>query len=234
MLDRPTADLHALLSLPELPWYADYNCPLPIDADSIEVMTLIEQWEEANHSAGVRLLDAEVRMVFPEEFNELTEHYGTKGAALSHVSIELVKNLVTRHQPISAHHTAISCDKHGGRNRYGALLQHHFSDEWIETIEESRPASRYRWGSSESRTEICFRTKGESELPVALASMMAKYYRELAMRAFNAFWTAQVPDSSRRPAIHKMPNGSKKRLPRYNPDSVSTIAFCGETADRIF
>ena len=39
---------------------------------------------------------------------------------------------------------------------------------------------------------VTFRTKGEEELPTALASMTAKYHRELAMRAFNAFWTEQV------------------------------------------
>ena len=48
-------------------------------------------------------------------------------------------------------------------------------------------------GPSESRTEIRFRTKGEAELPVALASMTAKYHRELAMRAFNDYWCRQVP-----------------------------------------
>ena len=31
-------------------------------------------------------------------------------------------------------------------------------------------------------------------LPVALASMTAKYHRELAMRAFNHFWCERVPD----------------------------------------
>ncbi|MDZ4656912.1 MAG: hypothetical protein SH868_04960, partial [Bythopirellula sp.] len=88
----------------------------------------------------------------------------------------------------------VVCDKHGGRNRYGALLQHHFPDVWIDTLAESGPASRYAWGPPESRVDICFRVKGEAELPVALASMTAKYHRELAMRAFNAFWCARIPD----------------------------------------
>ena len=32
-----------------------------------------------------------------------------------------------------------------------------------------------------------------SSLPVALASMLSKYLRELHMSAFNAWWTSQVP-----------------------------------------
>lgn len=192
MLEQPTDDLQALLALPELPWHADYNCALPVDVDIVEVMALVEQWQVAQEAAGVRLLDLQVRMVFPAEFNELTEHYGTKGAALSHVSIELAKDLLARNsQP--ATRNSVSCDKHGGRNRYAALLQHHFPDEMLQIVEESRPVSCYRWGEGESRTEINFRSKGEAEMPVALASMAAKYFRELAMRAFNAYWKVKVP-----------------------------------------
>ena len=86
----------------------------------------------------------------------------------------------------------MTCDKHGGRNRYAALLQHHFPDEWIEIRQESRPISCYQWGPSETRVEVSFRTQGESELPTALASMTAKYHRELAMRAFNLFWREHI------------------------------------------
>ena len=40
-----------------------------------------------------------------------------------------------------------------------------------------------------------FRPRAESEaLPVALASMLAKYLREVFMRQFNRFWVRQVPD----------------------------------------
>ena len=39
-----------------------------------------------------------------------------------------------------------------------------------------------------------FQAKGESHLPTALASMASKYLRELAMQAFNGFWSEHVPD----------------------------------------
>ena len=42
---------------------------------------------------------------------------------------------------------------------------------------------------------VAFRMNGERFLPTALASMTAKYLRELAMRAFNEFWSAHVPRS---------------------------------------
>ena len=43
------------------------------------------------------------------------------------------------------------------------------------------------------RVEFRFVAGGESHLPTALASMVSKYLRELAMRAFNAFWCRQLP-----------------------------------------
>ena len=44
------------------------------------------------------------------------------------------------------------------------------------------------------RIEFRFQPKGERHLPTALASMTAKYLRELAMRPFNAFWQRHIPD----------------------------------------
>ena len=86
------------------------------------------------------------------------------------------------------------CDKHGGRNRYGPLLARHFPDSLIEVRGEGRQASHYRFGPAERRVEVCFRTKAESCLAAALASMASKYLRELAMRAFNGFWRRRLPE----------------------------------------
>jgi hypothetical protein len=39
-----------------------------------------------------------------------------------------------------------------------------------------------------------FQVNGERFMPTALASMTAKYLRELSMRAFNEFWRTHLPD----------------------------------------
>jgi ribonuclease HII len=177
----------------ELACYADYDCDVPIDSTHDEIGKLGDRFQTACDESGVKLVDLRVRLVYPREFNELTNHFGTKGAALSHVSVGLVRQVMDECVDREAK-TSIICDKHGGRNRYAALLQHHFPEEWIDTLLEGGLASRYAWGPGESRVEICFRVKGEAELPVALASMTAKYHRELAMRAFNHFWCERLPD----------------------------------------
>jgi hypothetical protein len=79
----------------------------------------------------------------------------------------------------------ILADKHGGRNRYHEFLPIVFGDRFIRCHKESMEQSRYRVGQAEIR----FETKSERHLPVALASMVSKYLRELAMILFNRFWT---------------------------------------------
>jgi len=86
----------------------------------------------------------------------------------------------------------VVCDKHGGRDRYHALLSEHFPDNFIEIHGEGRAASVYRFGPAERRIEFRFQMRAESCLATALASMASKYLRELAMRAWNQFWCRRI------------------------------------------
>jgi hypothetical protein len=130
-------------------------------------------------------------IVHPEEFNALTTKFGTKGAALSHISLGLLRRVWKR-----CDEGAAFCvfDKHGGRNRYAAIVQHHYPEELVEVVSESRAVSRYRWRGATGEVRFEFRAKGEAFLPTALASMTAKYLRELSMHAFNAFWREHLPN----------------------------------------
>jgi hypothetical protein len=180
-------------------WPDDFNCQLPIDAAADEPTRLATRLTRACESANVRPLLIRARMIYPAQFNDLVAHHGSKGAALSHITVGLLREIIDSLCPPAPSPQPPApifavCDKHGGRNFYAALLQHHFSEHWIEPIHESRPESRYEWGPPESRTRVAFRMKGERFLPTALASMTAKYLRELSMRAFNQFWSARIPD----------------------------------------
>lgn len=201
-------------------WPDGIDYKLPLDAVPDEVAEAGDRFARACVAAGIRPLVIRARLVFPEQFNELVAYYGTKGAVLSDVTVGLLREVMemvhwsgaltsaapledearpfglTSHSaPISFPQTMdVVCDKHGGRNFYAALLQHHFPESWVEPVHESRAASRYEWGPPEARVRVIFRTNGETFLPTALASMTAKYLRELAMRAFNEFWCARVPN----------------------------------------
>ena len=151
------------------------------------------QWREKFAQTGVKLLSIRSRAVFPAEFNRLVDEHEFEGAALSHLTLGLVAEVM---QPLEKGTISVLCDKHGGRDHYAALLTAHFFDGFVEVQSEGPQSSTYRFGPPERRVEFQFRAKAESCLPAALASMASKYLRELAMEAFNAFWTAHIPDLS--------------------------------------
>lgn len=148
---------------------------------------------DALNRTGIVCTKVESRIMFAEEFNTLVDAAGSKGVVLSEATLKLVRSAVdaARNGPYAdqAESGWVVCDKHGGRNRYDALISDAFDDELVFRIEESRPSSRYR----ASNLEFCFRTKAEELMPVALASMVSKYMRELTMGQFNRYWQTQVP-----------------------------------------
>jgi hypothetical protein len=88
-------------------------------------------------------------------------------------------------------------DQHGGRRFYADLLAGAFPMERVRTLEESAAWSRYALGGESggaAAMHLTVRQKCETwSLPTALASMAAKYVRELCMEQFNAFFGALVP-----------------------------------------
>ncbi len=173
-----------------LPWYDGYHLPLPLDAAPARIADLAATLAAALQRREARLVVLRSLAVFPREFNRLTRQHGSKGAALTRLTLELLDQVLERTGPQP---TRVVCDKHGGRHRYAAALQTHFPEYLIEIHGEGRAESVYRWGGPQQRVEVRFQSGGERFLPAALASMTSKYLRELAMRAFNDFWCRHVP-----------------------------------------
>ena len=183
-------DPACLATFDGIPWYAGYDRPLPIDGADDQLGRAASIFDDGIRAAGIRLLGIRSRAVFPGQFNRLLREHESKGAALSHVTLGLAAEVAA---PLAAGPISVVCDKHGGRNRYGPLLEDHFPDVFVERCGEGRQQSVYRFGPAGRRVEFCFRTKAESCLAAALASMASKYLRELAMGALNAFWGREVP-----------------------------------------
>ncbi|MCL4206546.1 MAG: hypothetical protein KJ000_29025 [Pirellulaceae bacterium] len=173
-----------------IPWYRQFDLALPVDADAGQLPCRAESFQQGIAQHGIQLLDVRARVVVADQFNRLVDRWGGKGALLSSGTMELVSELVT---PLRTGSILVHCDKHGGRNHYLPLLQHHFPEHLVEVCAEGRAESRYRTGPPSRRVEFRFVAKGETFLPAALASMTAKYLRELAMKAFNHFWQQHVP-----------------------------------------
>lgn len=182
-------DPSAIQRLPTMPWHVDYDSPLPVAVEQEDLVRLVPALAEGFERAGVRLVALCSRAVFPDEFNQANDRWGNKSETLSKTTLGLLAEALA-HCP--GEPVRVVCDKHGGRNFYGRLLQEQFPDPLIEVYRESAAESVYRWGPSDARIEAIFRPEGETFLPAALASMTSKYLRELSMRAFNAFWCGRI------------------------------------------
>ncbi len=176
--------------LDQIPWYAGYDRTVPtavaLDTIAQRAAQCGLEWDRA--AASLRSVHA--RIVCEPEFNTGVARHGNKATALSHWTLELV-NRVLAH--LGDRQIGIWSDKHGGRNRYAALLQQQLTAARVQVRTEARAESIYAWREADRQVEAHFLARGEQLLPVALASMVAKYLRELAMDAFNSYWRAQVP-----------------------------------------
>lgn len=169
-------------------WNATPGKSLPCDASEDHILEWQQTLTEVMHQKQIRLLGIRSRIMFPKEFNQRVTECDSKGVVLSNATMELVRELTDRFTDDDTS-VFVVCDKHGGRNRYDALIASHFDDQFVFRMEEGRERSRYRMG----RIEFCFRTRAEEMLPVALSSMVSKYLREVLMHQFNEFWATHVP-----------------------------------------
>lgn len=160
---------------------------LPLETEEQMISQASQRLSEALQTVSAGLVTIKSRVIFPTEFNELVEREGSKGRVLSIETLRLVADIVDEYEPESAE---VICDKHGGRNRYDELLSAAFDDQLVFRLEEGRQLSRYRLNQMEFR----FQTRAEEHLPVAVASMVSKYLREVAMMEFNAWWQTRIPN----------------------------------------
>jgi len=175
------------------PWHDGFDVRLPLSAETDAIARRADCLRRAVQQAKVSLIAVGSRAVFPARFNHLADQDNSKGTALSILSIELLAEMLAA-LPNNDEPCLVLCDKHGGRNRYSPLLQRQFPEVLIGVHGESRAVSTYRFRLAERAIEVRFKAEGEQFLPTALASMTSKYLRELAMRAFNEFWCARVPN----------------------------------------
>lgn len=188
----------------ELPWYrpsADHPwATIPAESTWDQAGIGANMLQRAGKSAGVHLLDLAVACVLESDFNRMVQATRSKAA----VSFTFVaRHLSTLWQRYGQNDPWVAVDRQSGRSHYRELLAMNFPDVRIAILEESPTLSRYRLvdashghESPDARRSMTVEFLVEAEanhLPVALASMMAKYTRELMMDRFNAWFTRQIP-----------------------------------------
>lgn len=162
-------------------WYYDVEFPLPThDHD----LSMVDAWQRCCERHGVRLVAIKVAIVEAQRFNQMIRECDNKSVAVSRIAFKLLRSVWNPDDP----ETFVVADKHGGRNRYDPFLEEVLDGEMIFRLAEGAERSDYRVGE----TVLRFQPRAEEYGPVALASMTAKYVRELAMTQFNRFWAGHI------------------------------------------
>ncbi|MEY3025552.1 MAG: hypothetical protein ACO31E_07675 [Phycisphaerales bacterium] len=170
------------------PWHA-FELPLPECHTQAELGIARSVVRKALDRSGASIEHLGVMALDAPAFNALYRTLENK----SHVNMSLVFEAARQIDLVRAGGPAhLAIDRQGGRAGYRRELEEHVArGASVRTIEESDTRSSYEVGDG---LFVSFEVGAEERhLPVALASMAAKWVRELSMRRLNAFFTARRP-----------------------------------------
>jgi len=176
----------------EYPWYDGCDLALPRCGAGTDVALAGNALGVAMDRVGLSLRAMRSEVVFVGQFNRMVAATRNKSTALFDVTSRLLARFLAK---ASGQPMRIYVDRHGGRRRYLPGLERVFESASFKVLEESDSLSAYRLRRREHEAEIHFVVDGERRhLPVALASMLSKYVRELFMAMLNGFWVGRVPE----------------------------------------
>lgn len=171
-------------------WYAE-SIPLPIANDRDLLAIAANRLRLAMQDAGVRLVSLACDALDGAAFNAMA-----KRTQKSDINFYLAMRHVDRiWRSHGEAHPRVVIDRHGGRTHYREELQLAFPDASITIVGETESVSRYRLVRDGAPITLSFEVESESRhVPTALASMTAKYVRELYMERMNRFFCAHLPE----------------------------------------
>ena len=182
------------------PWHRPESLRVPAHVAAEDVADAADRLACGFASIGGRCERLWVNAASPGRFNRLVHTTGNKATALFALAADILG--AGRHTwPEETVHVTMDC--HGRRQYYADLLTEAFPLVTVQTREESRGLSRYDLvcdgpDGRPAPMRLTIAQKCERlSLPTALASMAAKYVRELHMHQLNAYFQALVPDLRR-------------------------------------
>jgi hypothetical protein len=175
------------------PWYAS-STSLPVAHDEAMIAIAAARLRTTLDAAGVRIVDIGLTSIDAGELNRLM----SAGANKATINQDAILGLIARVRRVAEECNIASprivIDRQGGRTFYRSWLSTCLPTSSIRILGETERISRYEVTDDFGTFVVSFETKAETRhLPVALASMAAKYARELAMIRFNRYFLAQLP-----------------------------------------
>jgi len=173
------------------PWWSSVpELPLPRRSNASALASKTADLLQACRRSGTSLVAARAEVVLPAQFNQTVERTGNKATLLFQKCGALLRAVWEEAEGEDA---CVLVDRHGGRMRYRRLLKDAFPECSCDIVREEAEGSVYRITDGPRTMVVGFKEGAEARaLPVALASMTAKYLRELYMEAFNAYWQGRM------------------------------------------
>lgn len=181
---RCVADDDDFRRLTDIPWFRDTGVwPLPWAASIDEVRDAEKKLKQVIRETGVAGPEIALRIVPAKYVNISLKETVNKAATVWDIIGPLILRAVREEGRLNV-------DRLGGRRYYRELLSGLLGKSPVTVVEEKPHFSRYRWQNH----LVDFSVGADSlHLETALASIVAKYVRETAMRLFNAYWSQRVP-----------------------------------------
>jgi len=179
-----------------LPWYAaDAQSPwqpLPEAGTGGELAIARAMLRRTCERIGVTLASLGAAVVYEDQFNrEVAATHSKAAVSFTRVSAHLLHVWQTHGED----HPLCVVDRQGGRTSYRELLAMSFPGAALSIEEETQQRSAYTLRAGPRAMTVVFRVEAEqAHMPVALASMAAKYTRELLMHRFSAWFACRCPD----------------------------------------
>ena len=127
--------------------------------------------------------------------NRLFDASGNKATVLFDVSTDVALRAAAAHGAAAAPPSAtVVFDRQGGRRNYLPPLQERFSESFVWRLHETRTSSAYRFETGGRALHVRYDVKADATAPaVGLASMCAKYLREVFMALWNGWFADLCP-----------------------------------------
>jgi ribonuclease HII len=201
--------------LGEYPWFQELQeCCLGAEPADLRIAAQVLADDLQAH--GARLVCLRSSCLDVAYYNAMVERVKNKSQVLFIAVTELIQGILDR---FPDDHIRILVDRQGGRAHYRANLQRSFPDLDLRIVQEGDEVSTYEMRRGSRLVRLSFEVKADDlHLPVALASMVSKYIRELLMECMNNYFVAL--DANLKPTAGYWKDGTRfvEELRRRLPD----------------
>ena len=174
------------------PWYRSLEQSLPIDPARSAFVGAAGLLSKTMQATGLVCCGLRAEILPEDVYNRRMAQTQNKATVLLEAVLRLLDWAVRQ---AGDQNLYVHVDRLGGRMNYRAVLMQAFPERHVHILGETEESSRYRLATELSDWFVDFTVNGDQRhLPIALASMVAKYVRELLMQRFNAYWQALAPE----------------------------------------